>query len=454
MAKTPPTESPRLTINADRLTMLDPVIVDTCLPESKYGKRLQPGPELGKGGIGKVSAAIDTNLNRMVALKELRKAHVSDQSMAGRLIVEAQITAQLDHPNIIPVYELGADKKSGIFFTMKLINGHTLTEILDRKPPSKRTAKDLFDGLQIFLKVCDAVAFAHAKGVIHKDLKPDNVMIGEYGEVYLMDWGFARLKGRTTKDIEAAPSKARRRKQLKITQDERFVAATPHYLPPEFVADHNFPGDERTDIFCLGGILYRILTGKPPFHGDSMPEVARKALISEVPPPEELVVTEVPARLSRIAMKALSKDPDDRYQTVPDLKDDIERFLHSGWQFHRKRFFPGDVIVREGDPGFEAYIITAGRCTVYKGDGEDSMTLNEIGVGDVFGELAVFAGQPRTATVRALTEVTVMVLEDRHFKEDLGMSFWLGVVVKALAERFVETCEELLELKKSRGLVP
>jgi eukaryotic-like serine/threonine-protein kinase len=457
MANRPPKKRPKpppvkKSDGSHRLTItsFDPVMVDTCVPERNVSKRLERGPLLGIGGMGKVSATLDTNLNRVVALKELKPELANNQSLAGRLIIESQITAQLDHPNIVPVYELGTDRRGEVFFTMKLINGRTLSEILDLKPPDTRTAKDLFDGLQIFLKVCDAVAFAHAKGVIHKDLKPGNVMVGEYGEVYLMDWGFARLMGRSTVEIYPAPSKAKRRRQLKIDPRDGVVAATPHYLAPEFTSGEDFPGDERTDIFCLGGILYRILTGKPPFHGESMPEVARKALTSEVPPPEQLVVAEIPPRLSCIAMKALAKDPDDRYQTVMDLKEDVEQFLLSGWQFRRKRFRAGEVIIREGDPGDEAYIITSGTCIVYQGSSEEQIPLGEMRVGDVFGELAVFSGEPRTATVEAVTDVSLMVLEKHHFEEDLGMNFWLGVVLRSLAERFLEISTELRELKRNK----
>ena len=432
-----------------RLTTFNPVVMDSCLPEMDPKVRLQPGPVLGEGGMGTVTSVLDTNLNRMVALKALKPEYAKDESLAGRMIMEAQITAQLDHPNIIPVYELGVDENDSVFFTMKLINGRTLTEVLDEKPPSRRTVQDLFKGIQIFLKVCDAVAFAHSKGVIHKDLKPDNVMIGEYGEVYLMDWGFARMVGRGTVEIHAAPSKHRTRRQLHVAPQQGVVVGTPHYLPPEFTSETDFKGDERTDIFCLGGILYRILTGKPPFHGETLTEVARKALVSQVPPPEKAVVTEVPPRLSRIAMKALAKDPDDRYQTVEDLKEDVERFLSSGWQFERKRFQPGQVIVREGEESQEAYIITSGTCRVFKGEAASRIELQTLGVGDVFGELAVFAGQPRAASVEAVEEVTVMILEKQHFEEDLGMSFWLGVVVKALATRFMEVSKELMALKRA-----
>lgn len=426
------------------------VVIDTCLPDTQTSKRLRVGRLIGLGGLGKVVTAYDTNLNRTVARKELKPAFASDPNMAGRLIIESQITAQLDHPNIVPVYELGVDNKNRVFFTMKRIKGQTLTAMLDAKPIVQRSPEDLFGALQVFLKVCDAVAYAHAKGVIHKDLKPDNVMVGEFGEVYLMDWGFARILGQTTREVRAVLSKAREREQMALKHEEGVVAATPHYLAPELTAGGDFEGDERTDIFCLGGILYRILTGKPPFHGETLPEVARKALEAEMPWPEELVPNDLPPRLSRIAMKALSKNPDDRYQKVTDLKGDVERFLQCGWQFERKRFAQGEIIVREGDEGSEAYIITSGRCIIYRGEGDRRETLDDIGVGDVFGELAVFAGQPRTATVEALEEVSVMVLEKRHFEADLGMSFWLAVIVKALAERFLDVSAELAALKRQR----
>jgi serine/threonine-protein kinase len=337
---------------------------------------------------------------------------------------------------------------------MKVIKGKTLTEILSSKTPGERTARDLFDQLQIFLKVCDALAFAHSRGVIHQDLKPDNIMIGQFGEVYLMDWGFAKIKkGKSLK--KETREVLQGRKRLKITEKKGFVGATLHYLAPEYLGDNPNHIDERTDIFGLGGILYKILSGEPPFHGNSREEVAQKALFGDVPPPEKVVGMDLPSRLSRIAMKALSKRPEDRYKSVTELKEDVERFLQCGWQFERLRFAPGEAIVTEGEHGDAAYIITSGKCRVYRTVDNEDMELGELGVGDVFGELAVFASRPRAATVKAINEVSVMVLEQRHFEDDLGMSFWLGVVVKALAERFLSASAEnaalLKQLQKENG---
>lgn len=432
-----------------RVVARDRVVTDTCLPEMKITKRLLTGKLVGEGGMGQVFKAMDTNLNRVVARKELKPEFADNDSLIGLLIAESQITAQLDHPNIVPVYELGSEGKNKVFFTMKLIKGQTLTEILDNKPQDQRTAKDLFDELQVFIKVCDALAYAHSKGVIHKDLKPDNIMVGEFGEVYLMDWGFAHIKGEPAK-TETARLKARSRKSMTVKSSEGIVTATLNYLAPEFTTGKMNAVDERTDIFCLGGILYRLLTGRPPFFGDTQQEVARQALATKVIPPEELAGVDIPARLSRISMKALAKDPKDRYQTVTEIKEDVERFLQCGWQFERKTFKQGEIIVREGDVGHDAYIVTTGKCAIYRGKGKEKVVIGELDVGDVFGELAVFASQPRAATVEAATDVSVMVLEKRHFDQDLGMSFWLGVVVKALAERFIGVSQELAALKNQR----
>jgi len=432
---------------AGKISFSEAVTADSCLPETRLNKRLVLGDPIGEGGMGMITAAVDTNLNRVVARKELKAEFAANESLAGRLIEEAQITAQLDHPNIVPVYEIGTDRKNRVFFTMKLIRGKSLKEILEEKTPANRTAADLFEELQVFLKVCDAVAYAHAKGVIHQDLKPDNVMVGEFGEVYLMDWGFAKIKGHDRTVTNEAAARTKKRKALAIEKQDGMISTTIHYMAPEFTTGVEDDVDERTDIFCLGGILYKILTGKPPFHGQSMSEVARRALHTLMPAPEELAVKDIPERLSRIAMKAMAKDPKDRYQSVMEIKGDVERFLQCGWQFERKTFRTGDVIVKEGDEGTEAYIVTTGRCRIYREVGGEEVTVGELGVGYVFGELAVFAGQPRNATVVAADEVSVMVLEKRHFEEDLGMSFWLGVVVKALAERFLDVSAELADLK-------
>ncbi len=430
---------------------MDAVRVMPCEPQTELEKRLCKHEEVGEGGMSVIERVFDTNLLRSVARKSVKKGLVEDEAARGQLVEEAQLTAQLDHPHIVPVHELGIDGDGKLFFTMKLVRGRTFKEMLHEVECAERNERDLFEQLQVFLKVCDAVAFAHSRGVIHRDLKPANIMVGEFGEVYLMDWGLAKLKQRwrpSQRDREMPTFDERTRYVL--PDEDGMVRATLAYMAPEQARGDTEATDERTDVFCLGGILYEILTGRPPYVEDSVQRIVFKALEGRVDPPIELVDFDVPARLSQISMHALERIPDERYQTVREFKREVESFLQSGWQFQRQVFPAGSLIVREGEPGDEAYIITGGRCTVYKTVEGKRIILEEIGVGDVFGEIAVFAKQPRGASVEAIEQVSVMVVSGKHFEEDLGMSFWLGLFVKALAERLLEMDGRLIELERER----
>ncbi len=425
------------------------VHVEPSEPDMSVSERLIQGQTVGVGGLCTVESAFDINLLRSVAKKVIQKEHAHDESMCGRLIEEAQITAQLDHPNIIPVHELGVDEDGDLYFSMKLVQGKTLNELFDELGHDRRRAGDLFQLLQIFLKVCDAVDFAHSKEVIHQDLKPDNIMIGEFGEVYVMDWGFARLKTEerpSKNDIEALGTQKRHR--FNVDVDDGLVTATLFYMAPEQARGDHDNIDARTDIFCLGGILYKMLTRMPPYDGDDPLEVYKATLEAKIQPPQDAVDFDLPPRLCGICMKALSKDPAERYQTVAEFKEDVESFLQCGWQFQRKKFAKGAVIVREGDKGDEAYIVTRGRCRVFTTFEGNLVDLGELTVGDVFGELSIFSDQPRAASIEALDQVTVIVVTRKHFEEDLGMSFWLGLFVKSLADRFLESSRKVVELEQ------
>ncbi len=206
--------------------------------------------------------------------------------------------------------------------------------------------------------------------------------------------------------------------------------------------------DERTDIFLLGGILYKILTEKSPYGGDNIYQLIYEAQQAEISPPEIVAACDIPTKLSDISMKALEKNPENRYRSVTEFKNDIEEFLQSGWQFERRVFKAGTVIVQEGDVGDVAYVITKGRCEVYRTISGEKHPIAEIKKGDVFGEVAVFTAEPRSATVAALEYVTALEIKREYFEADLGMSFWLGLFTKALAERFLEKNQQVVELEK------
>ncbi len=418
----------------------DAICIEPRKPEMKVQRRLVAGQQFGEGGMSLLMEAVDTNLMRKVAMKVLREDRNIDEDELGLMVVEAQITAQLDHPNIVPIYELGIDKKKRLFFTMKKVIGKPLYEIINEKELPTRTERDIFNLIQIMLKVCDAVAYAHSKGVLHRDLKPDNIMVGNFGQVYLMDWGVAYLRKRVDQacsDIDI--SEVKKRKYYTFRKERKgSIVGTPCYMPPEQASGELKAVDERSDVFTLGAILYEILTGEFPIPGKSLQEMTANAKKCEFQPPDKRVDFPLPVGLVRITMKAMSKDPADRHQSVEELRNDLESFLEGSERFPGRMYKAGDLIVREGGQGDEAYIIKSGECRAFKTvDGED-VELRIMGNGEVFGETAILTDGPRSASVEAITDVTVAVIKGRQFEEELGSGTWLGPFIRALAERFRE----------------
>lgn len=414
--------------------------IDSRKPETKIHKRLIPGQQFQKGGMSLLIEAIDTNLMRKMAMKVLRDDSNKDEHELSRMVIEAQLTAQLDHPNIVPIYELGLDKKKRLFFTMKKVQGRPFYELINEKDLSTRTDRDIFNLIQIMLKVCDAVSFAHSKGVLHRDLKPDNIMIGKYGQVYLMDWGIANIKKNGISEASGMdfPEIKKRKYYSMIEEQKGNVVGTPCYMSPEQACGDSDAIDERSDIFSLGAILYEILTGEFPITGNSLREMQINAKNCEFTPPDERVDFPLPVGLVKITLKAMSKDPADRYQTVEQLRNDLENFLEGSERFPGRTYKAGELIVREGDQGDEAYIIKAGECRVFKTVDGEKVELRIMGKDEVFGETAILTDSRRSASVEAVTNVTVAVIKGHYFEEEFGTGTWLGPFIRTLAERFRE----------------
>ena len=239
--------------------------------------------EIGRGGIGAILRARDEDLGRDVALKVLLDSHDGNAEITRRFLEEAQIGGQLQHPGIVPIHELGvvADKKP--YIAMKLVKGQTLARLIsDRSDP----AEDRQRFLCIFEQICQPLAYAHARGVIHRDLKPSNVMVGAFGQVQVMDWGLAKVlaEGGTADDDGKPPALA----DVSVIETIRSmdkgsaslagsVAGTPAYMPPEQARGDISEVDERSDVFGLGAILCEILTGSPPYCGDTPSEIYKQA---------------------------------------------------------------------------------------------------------------------------------------------------------------------------------
>ena len=380
--------------------------------------------ELGRGGMSVVRRAFDPQLQRETALKRLAPAGNVDMDVAReRFLDEARITGNLEHPNVVPVYEYG--EEGGVdFMTMKLVEGRTLGEVLREQGDERLDPENLAFTLDILLRVCDAVAYAHHMGIVHRDLKPANVMVGEFGEVYVVDWGIARRL--------ADPPDAHR--------PEGTTLGTPSYMAPEQIESPDSV-DQRADIYCLGGLLYYILTGCAPHHGKAPIARMTVALYGRVRDVEDMVDDpRLPRALVRIVRRALETDPEDRYPNVRVLRREVESFVRGAWALPTRHVAAGEAVVVEGEPGAEAFLIRSGRCHVST---ERVGFIRELGPGDVFGELAILADRPRTATITAIDDVELLVVDRDVLTEELGLNSWMGRFVKALATRFADLEREL-----------
>jgi serine/threonine protein kinase len=363
--------------------------------------------------MGTVYLASDRLLLRKVALKSLRLDGEASDDQEQHFVQEAQLTGQLDHPNIVPVHDLMTDGgEAPLELVMKYVDGEDYSVLIERLHASP-TGTWLHDALQIFLKICDAVAFAHERGVVHCDLKPANVMVGKHGQVYVMDWGVALRHG---------------------TEDSP-LAGTLGYMAPEQLLGERSAVDATTDVYGLGGILCFLVTGRPPRHGvgdiadwHTTPSIEDRRASLEVPP-----------ELCRIAERALSPAQADRFQSVDALKFEMEAFMAGGGWFETRHYLAGDVIIREGDVGAEAFIISSGACDVFKGDPEGTRQfIRSMGPGDTFGELSVLTRKPRSATVVAQTDVSLRLVTPDALDRELARNPVLASFMSAVTNRFCD----------------
>ncbi len=247
---------------------------------------------LGEGGVGIVYRAVQKSVNRSVAVKMIKQGIGQDAKEKEKFISEAVVTGGLDHPNIVPIHDLDTTPEGQPFYTMKMVKGIPWGDVIQDK--------SLAENLDIFLDVCDAVSFAHSRNVVHRDLKPDNVMLGEFGEVQLMDWGLGAYVSADGGLVDLRGSQA--------------AGGTPAFMAPEMVTGEDGPVGIHSDIYLLGGILYQIVAGKPPHAGKRVLDALENA--------RNNVITQVdhPNVLTDIAMKAMQTEPADRHTSANDLR--------------------------------------------------------------------------------------------------------------------------------------
>jgi eukaryotic-like serine/threonine-protein kinase len=420
-------------------------------PIGSSAKRYRWLGEVNRGGMGIIHGARDPVIGRRVAIKVLRPELERDDRVLGEFAQEARVTGQLDHPNIVPVYDFGSGDDSP-FMVMKWVAGKSLARLLEATRQARHGSDQLKSFVQIVLRMCDALSFAHSRGVIHCDLKPENVMVGDHGQVYLMDWGMALVKAR--RDGGARPVNEASSVPTPPNEPgtDSFVTTagvegragqargTPAYMAPEQVFGLVDEIDERTDVFGVGGVLCEILLGEPPNNqrtllGSGTPGRDWR------PPRDSAMWAQLPPELCRIASKALAPKREDRYPSIAALRSDLEQFLDGGGWFETRAYPAGEAIVSEGEPGDTAYIIESGTCEVFRLVAGERELIRRLEPGDVFGEMAVFTGGTRTATVVAMSDVTVKVITGASLNRELDRNPWVAAFVRSLARMLRETGE-------------
>ncbi|MSR42717.1 MAG: FHA domain-containing protein, partial [Pedosphaera sp.] len=261
----------------------------TASPAPNTSDRYEQGQSIKKGGMGEVLFAHDRHIQRAVALKVLLPEVAASPDNSRRFVQEALVLGQLEHPNIVPIYDLGTDPHGRTFYAMKYVRGTTLKEVLDglKKGDTRLVARyPLAQLLIIFQKICDAVAYAHSRRTIHRDLKPANIMIGEYGEVLVMDWGLAKILSAPDTETTRPPhtDDAASAADLDATRHGT-VMGTPNFMAPEQAEGRTGEMDERTDLYALGAILYTTLTLRPPIVGTSEEDLMTRLKAGQIPSP-------------------------------------------------------------------------------------------------------------------------------------------------------------------------
>jgi serine/threonine-protein kinase len=286
--------------------------------------------EMARGGCAQLRSCFDPVTGRTVAVKSLLPESRRDRHERRRLLREARVTAQLQHPNTVPVYDIGDDPREGIYFAMKRISGENLFEILKRAARDDPETVEAFPTarrLEIILDACQALSYAHARGVIHRDIKPENIWVGNFGEVILLDWGVAKVWGHAD-EAESVPRSVLRtgvtaEAQLQTLTGGGQRPGTPLYMSPEQVTGSRGI-DERSDIFSVGVCLYEVLAIREPFRGHTIDETFDNIRHLDVDPPSVRSPDRgITPAADAVVMKALQKRPGDRYQSMRELINDI-----------------------------------------------------------------------------------------------------------------------------------
>jgi CRP-like cAMP-binding protein len=312
------------------------------------------------------------------------------------------------------------------------------------------TPLDLGRTLKIVTRLAEALAHAHDRGVVHLDLKPQNIVVLAHDEVVLVDWGSARVFApeRHVGKLDGHPDLQRLAPLPE--EDDTLLIGTPRYMSPEQTEQPRSSLGPASDVFSLGVLFYQMLTGRAPFVGESLEELLFHIRETE-PAPPSVLDRGIHPRLSSIVMRMLAKAPADRYPSLDTMLRELEAFRSTAAEFPIETFAAGERIFSEGDEGRAAYVIVAGEVEISTGRDAERRVLTRNVEGEVFGELALLGDVPRTADATALTETALRVIDRAALSTEVDrLSPWVGAILAGVVERFVDRSERLVELLRDQ----
>jgi eukaryotic-like serine/threonine-protein kinase len=404
---------------------------DSATTAALGGRYRQLG-ELGQGAFGRVVRCFDSSLRREVALKE---ALEDDEDLEALLLQEARLLAYLDHPGVVQVYDVQG-RDGSVAYTMKVLNGSTLRQrLIDQRYEGAALA--VSEVVRIVGRICEAMANAHDKGVLHLDLKPANVMLEPFGQVSVIDWGVSRF---FDSERYRAFLVARGEEPAEELGDASTIAGTPAYMPPEQFSQET-QLSPAADVYAVGTMLFELLTDSRPFPRTPNLMVLASLKATAAPPSLRELRLDVPERLDALCRRMLAPRVEDRVSSFKEVIAELASLGSFDEAVGRRAVRADEILFEQGEGGTTAFQILEGEFEISTGGPEGPRTVVALrGAGDIIGELAMLSRSARTARVTAVTDGVVRALDWPALEQELAkLNPLIGQIMRSLSDKLVET---------------